>query len=97
MTPYFERACQFIEEARQANGCVLVHCACGVSRSTTLCCAYLIKHHSMSLEHALIQLRSRRHIVQPNTAFLRQLIYYNEQIERDTAIINRLIQQLENV
>jgi hypothetical protein len=51
----------------------------------------------MSLEHALIQLRSRRHIVQPNTAFLRQLIHYNEQIERDNETINRLIQQLENV
>ena len=36
MTPYFEQACQFIEEARQANSCVLVHCACGVSRSTTI-------------------------------------------------------------
>jgi atypical dual specificity phosphatase len=92
MTPYFEQACRFIEEARQSNSCVLVHCACGVSRSTTLCCAYLIKHHSMSVEQAITHLRLQRHIVQPNTGFLRQLIRYNEQIECDT-----IVEQLENV
>lgn len=83
MSPLFEQACQFIEEARQSNGRILVHCACGVSRSTTLCCAYLIKHHSMSIEQALTHLRARRHIVQPNSAFLSQLIHFNEQIDRD--------------
>jgi len=97
MAPYFEQACQFIEEARQSNGCVLVHCACGVSRSTTLCCAYLIKHHSMSVEQAITQLRSHRHIVQPNPGFLRQLIHFNEQIESDNKKMNTIIEKLENV
>jgi protein-tyrosine phosphatase len=97
MSPYFEQACQFIEEARQSNGCVLVHCACGVSRSSTLCCAYLIKHHSMSVEQAIIHLRSRRHIVQPNPAFLSQLIHYNEQIQCDNKTMNILNEQLENI
>lgn len=83
MSPFFEQACQFIDEARQSNGRILVHCACGVSRSTTLCCAYLIKHHSMSIEQALTHLRKRRHIVQPNPAFLTQLIHFNDQIDRD--------------
>ncbi|CAF0981537.1 unnamed protein product [Adineta ricciae] len=81
MSPYFEQACQFIDEARQAGGRVLVHCACGVSRSSTICCAYLIRHHSMSVEEALIHLRSRRHIIRPNAAFLRQLIQYSELID----------------
>jgi protein-tyrosine phosphatase len=102
MTPYFEQACQFIEEARQEKGSVLVHCVCGVSRSTTLCCAYLMKHHSMTIEQALVQLRSRRHIVQPNNGFLRQLILYNEQLQieqtnRDKAVINEIIGNLENI
>jgi protein-tyrosine phosphatase len=92
MTPYFEQACQFIEEARQSKGCVLVHCVCGVSRSTTLCCAYLMKHHSMTVEQALVQLRSRRHIIQPNNGFLRQLV-----IDRDKAAVNTIIGQLENI
>jgi protein-tyrosine phosphatase len=99
MSPYFEQACQFIEEARQSNGRVLVHCACGVSRSSTLCCAYLIKHQSMSVEEAISHLRSRRHIIQPNPAFLRQLIQYNEQIECDNnnTAMNTIIEKLENV
>lgn len=85
MRPYFEQACEFIEEARQSKGAVLVHCVCGVSRSTTLCCAYLMKHHSMSLEQALVQLRSRRQIIQPNNGFLRQLALYDEQLQTENA------------
>jgi protein-tyrosine phosphatase len=97
LSPYFEQACEFIEEARQSNGRVLIHCACGISRSTTLCCAYLIKHHSMSVEQALTHLRTRRHIVQPNPAFLEQLIRFNERIECDNLAVNRITEQLENV
>jgi len=102
MTSYFEQACQFIEEARQAKGCILVHCVCGVSRSTTLCCAYLMKHHSMTVEQALVQLRSRRHIIQPNNGFLRQLVLYDEQLQieqamRDKIAVNTIIGQLENI
>jgi protein-tyrosine phosphatase len=102
MTPYFEQACEFIEEARQSKGCVLVHCVCGVSRSTTLCCAYLMKHHSMTVEEALVQLRSRRHIILPNIGFLRQLVSYEEQLQieqakRDRAAINEIIEHLENI
>ena len=102
MTPYFEQACAFIEEARQSKGSVLVHCVCGVSRSTTLCCAYLIKHHSMTVEQALVQLRSRRHIIQPNNGFLRQLVLYDrrlqiEQENRDREAVNDVIGRLENI
>ncbi|CAF1115794.1 unnamed protein product [Rotaria sp. Silwood1] len=97
MSPYFEQACQFIEEARQLNGCVLIHCACGVSRSTTLCCAYLIKHHSMSIEQAINEIRTHRPIVQPNTGFLRQLIRYNEKIERDKTDMNIIVEQLQKI
>jgi len=102
MTPYFEQACQFIEEARQSKGSVLVHCVCGVSRSTTLCCAYLMKHHSMTVEQALVQIRSRRHIIQPNNGFLRQLVSYDEQLQieqanRDKQAVNEIIGHLENI
>ena len=81
ISQYFPLVCQFIEEARAMNGRVLVHCACGVSRSSTLVCAYLIKHQAMSVEKALVHLRARRSIIQPNSGFLRQLIRFNEQIE----------------
>lgn len=102
MTPYFDQAAQFIEEARQSNGAVLVHCVCGISRSTTLCCAYLMKHHSMTIEQALVQLRSRRHIIQPNNGFLRQLALYDErlhreQVDRERTAINTITGRLEAI
>lgn len=97
ISPHFQAACRFIDEAQQTNGRVLVHCACGVSRSSTLCCAYLIKHHGMTLEEALVHLRSRRSIVQPNSGFLRQLIHFNDQVERDRTAVDDLVERLENV
>lgn len=102
MRQYFERACQFIDEARQSNGVVLVHCVCGISRSTTLCCAYLMKHHELTVEQALVQLRSRRHIIQPNNGFLKQLVIYDEhlhieQMNRERSIINTITGRLETL
>jgi hypothetical protein len=38
----FYDAIEFIEEARKSNGKVYVHCVQGVSRSATICLAYLI-------------------------------------------------------
>jgi hypothetical protein len=46
----------------------------------------------MSVEQAITHLRLQRHIVQPNTGFVRQLIRYNEQTECDT-----IVEKLENV
>ena len=40
-----------------------------------------MKHHSMNLEQALVQIRSRRHIIQPNNGFLRQLLLYDEHLQ----------------
>lgn len=80
ISQYFSLVCQFIEEAREINGRVLVHCACGVSRSPTLVCAYLIKHQSMSVENAVVHIHSRRSIIRPNSGFLRQLIRLNDEI-----------------
>jgi hypothetical protein len=51
----------------------------------------------MSLEQAIVHLRSRRHIVQPNTGFLRQLIHYNEEIDHDQATIHTTSEKFENV
>lgn len=51
----------------------------------------------MSIEEAIIHLRSRRHIIQPNSAFLRQLILLNEQITCDNNQMNTLVKKLENV
>ena len=40
------------EKAKACNGCVLVHCLAGVSRSATIAIAYIMKRMNMSLDEA---------------------------------------------
>ncbi|KAJ3263704.1 Dual specificity protein phosphatase 1, partial [Blyttiomyces sp. JEL0837] len=48
----FEETTAIIEEARKKGEAVLVHCHAGVSRSSTIVLAYLLKYHRMTLKDA---------------------------------------------
>ena len=69
----FEEAIEFIDQALDSGGKVLVHCFAGKSRSAAICCAYLIRRQNMNLEQALRQLKESRPCVMPNPGFLFQL------------------------
>ncbi|KDR19773.1 dual specificity protein phosphatase 14 isoform X2 [Zootermopsis nevadensis] len=69
-----------IEEVRCADGKTLVHCVAGVSRSATLCLAYLMKHERMPLRKAFSYLRSRRPSIRPNSGFFSQLIEFERRL-----------------
>ena len=63
----------FIHEGRLGGGGVYVHCAMGVSRSSTAVLAYLLAaHEGLSLDDALRFLRARRPNVNPNAGFVAQ-------------------------
>ena len=55
------------------GGVVLVHCVAGVSRSATICLAYLVSHNHMSLQQAWQHVKKVRPWVKPNKGFLQQL------------------------
>lgn len=57
---YFDEAADLIESVRQSDGKSLVHCVAGVSRSASICIAYLIKYCDMSLRDAFFHVRSVR-------------------------------------
>lgn len=42
-------ACEFIHNHIEDGNAVLVHCQAGISRSATVCMAYLMRHHHLSL------------------------------------------------
>jgi len=63
----------FTETARRGGGRVLVHCRAGVSRSATICIAYLMVHRGLSLDEAFDFVQARRQIIAPNMNFMQQL------------------------
>ena len=54
---HFRRAIDFINDVKSRGGKVLVHCKAGVSRSATLCLAYLISCRKMCLNDAYDQVK----------------------------------------
>ncbi|KAJ4488368.1 protein-tyrosine phosphatase-like protein [Lentinula aciculospora] len=66
-------ACQFIQNALDEGGRVLVHCMMGVSRSATVLSAFLMQSRKLCSTQALELIRTRRPCVQPNYGFLKQL------------------------
>jgi len=83
LSKYFARAVRFIAESRHVhNGGVYIHCAAGISRSTTCLCAYLMTHLGLSFQQTLAFVSSRRRAVCPNEGFTRQLKKFENSQER---------------
>lgn len=61
---YFDEVADLLEQVRQSDGISLVHCVAGVSRSASLCIAYLMKHTGMTLREAFAHVRSVRYALQ---------------------------------
>ncbi|KAJ8380303.1 hypothetical protein SKAU_G00010810 [Synaphobranchus kaupii] len=77
---HFDSVADKIHRVQEQQGRVLVHCSAGVSRSATLCIAYLMKYRSMTLSDAHLWVRSRRPIIRPNSGFWKQLIDYENKL-----------------
>ncbi|KAF8187201.1 protein-tyrosine phosphatase-like protein [Pholiota molesta] len=70
---HLPKACAFIQHALGHGGRVLVHCVMGISRSTTVVAAFLMKTHRMSPTAAIQKLKAARPQVHPNYGFIKQL------------------------
>lgn len=77
-------AIEFIDSVKQKGGCTFVHCVAGISRSATVCIAYLMKHLCWELQRAFDFLKSRRSCVAPNLSFMGQLLAFEKQIDPNT-------------
>ena len=70
----------FADNARDNGGKVLVHCHAGISRSATVCIAYLMYKNNFTLEQAFDHVRSRRGVISPNLNFMQQLQEFEKDI-----------------
>ncbi|MED6283326.1 Dual specificity protein phosphatase 14 [Characodon lateralis] len=77
---YFDSVADKIHSVGRKRGAVLVHCAAGVSRSASLCLAYLMKYQRVSLAEAHAWVKARRPVIRPNSGFWRQLIEYERML-----------------
>jgi len=71
-----DEAFQFIDNAKNNNGKVLVHCRLGVSRSASLVIAYLLRTLTdKTLKEIYSDVLIKRPIVKPNPSFIKQLMH----------------------
>ena len=69
---HFDTISSMIREEAEQGGVVVIHCVAGVSRSATLCLAYLTKYYG-SLGEAWGHVKTIRPWVRPNYSFMEQL------------------------
>ncbi|CAD8097078.1 unnamed protein product [Paramecium sonneborni] len=85
---YFEQAANFIRDNLQHTN-VLVHCYAGISRSSSLIIAYLIKYAGFSLKDSIIKLKSQRPQVDPNDGFMEQLQQFEDKVKNSKQTKNQ--------
>ena len=66
----------FIEDARQRQGKILVHCFAGVSRSVAVAIAYVMWRQRVSFEAATSLVQAHREGASPNLNFVAQLLTF---------------------
>ena len=69
------------DSVKLCGGRVLIHCYAGISRSATVCLAYLMKSRNMRLEEAFEFVRKLRTVISPNLAFMLQLSKYEAELQ----------------
>ncbi|XP_023024258.1 dual specificity protein phosphatase 21 [Leptinotarsa decemlineata] len=77
---YFDPAADLIHQVSSLGGKTLVYCVAGVSRSASICLAYLMKYQKLSLLEAYNYVKLRRPRIKPNCGFFKQLIEYEKQL-----------------
>uniref|UniRef100_A0A0N5ADG3 Protein-tyrosine-phosphatase n=1 Tax=Syphacia muris TaxID=451379 RepID=A0A0N5ADG3_9BILA len=93
--PHFDNICDQIHAELADKGNVLIHCVAGVSRSATLCLAYLTKYHCKSLRDAYHLMASKRPMVRPVIGFWRQLIAFEEEIKKVPASVRLIVDEAQ--
>jgi dual specificity MAP kinase phosphatase len=77
----FSEAFQYIEEVREKNGIILIHCMAGISRSVTITIAYLMAYFNMSMQESYQYVKDKRPAISPNLNFMGQLVEFEKELQ----------------
>ncbi|NWY07653.1 DUS4 phosphatase, partial [Nothoprocta ornata] len=80
ISSWFMEAIEFIDAVQERRGRVLVHCQAGISRSATICLAYLMMKQRVRLDEAFEFVKQRRSVISPNFSFMGQLLQFEAQV-----------------
>lgn len=67
------KSIEFLQKCYKTNQSILIHCESGISRSSTIVTAFLMKQNNWSCQHSLEFLREKHSISRPNDSFIKQL------------------------
>lgn len=76
----FYEAINFIENAQKENGKVFVHWVQGISRSATICLAYIILSNGLDYNEAFEFIQKKREVINPNLGFIIQLMWFHKRL-----------------
>lgn len=80
LAQFFPQAISFIEKARNERAAVLVHCWAGISRSVTVCLAYLMYSLRCPLDEAFDRLLKQNGTIAPNFHFMEALTHWEQEL-----------------
>ncbi len=96
--PLLEESLSFIDKVKEKNGKVLVHCNMGISRSSTIVIAYLMKYYKLKYEDCYAWVRQWRSFANPNRAFVQQLKNFeNMCLQRSFTFTDKAVVKNEKV
>lgn len=73
ISQHFEQTFGFIDGALSQGTGVLVYCGAGISRSTTVLAAYLMRKLKIGAQDAVEMIQKKRQVARPNNGFMKQL------------------------
>ncbi|EAR96381.1 dual specificity phosphatase domain protein (macronuclear) [Tetrahymena thermophila SB210] len=80
LSKFFDEANKFISDNLLHTN-VFVHCQMGISRSSTIVIAYLMKQRKQNFQTTLEYVRSKRDCVDPNAGFQEQLKKWGQKLQ----------------
>lgn len=70
----------FVEQAFESEGKVLIHCSQGVSRSVALATALVMRHRGLPYDEAFRRIKYARGVANPNMGFACQLVQWQKRV-----------------